>query len=198
MMFELDHLVVAAHTLAQGEAWCEATLGVRPTAGGQHLFMGTHNRVVDISSPRFARAYLEIIAIDPCVPPPSHARWFDLDDAVLQRELVNAPRLVHWVARVDDIEAARAAQLAAGIDCGTVTRAERGTLRWRITLRADGRRMNGGASPALIEWGEVHPTDAMARSPVRLESLSSAPQALAATLSTPRGPVVLTAPATRA
>ena len=52
----LDHLVVAADTLEQGVAWCEATLGVRPSAGGQHVFMGTHNRVLDISTPRYPRA----------------------------------------------------------------------------------------------------------------------------------------------
>lgn len=194
-VFELDHLVVAARTLDQGLDWCEATLGVRPSAGGQHVFMGTHNRVLDISSAQFARTYLEIIAIDPSLPPPPHARWFDLDDAALQRELIDTPRLVHWVARVADIDAACAAQRAAGIDCGVVTRAERGALRWRITLRADGRRMDGGASPALIRWDGPHPTDAMAASPVRLASFSSAPQPLAAALVTPRGRVELNAPA---
>jgi hypothetical protein len=31
---QLDHLVVAARTLDEGVAWCEATLGVTPGPGG--------------------------------------------------------------------------------------------------------------------------------------------------------------------
>ena len=172
----LDHLVIAAHTLDEGVDWCEATLGVRPTAGGQHVFMGTHNRVFNVSSARFPRSYVEVIAINPSLPAPPHARWFDLDDAVLRRRLHDdGPRLVHWVARCADIHAARAAMMAAGVDAGEVTDAERmtpgGLLRWRIALRADGRRPCGGVAPTLIEWGDRHPTDGLAASGVQLESL---------------------------
>jgi hypothetical protein len=112
----------------------------------------------------------------------------------MQRELAHAPRLVHWVARVDDIDAARAAMVADGIDCGEVVRAERGALRWRITARADGRRMLGGASPALIEWAGTHPTDALGPSGVRLDSMSAAGAPLSVVLATSRGLVTLTTP----
>ena len=184
----LDHLVVAARTLAEGVDWCEATLGVRPTAGGQHRFMGTHNRVVDVSSAAFPRSYLEIIAIDPSLPAPAYARWFDLDDPALQQPLARGPALVHRVDRVDDLDAERAALLADGIDCGAVMQAERGTLRWRITLRADGRR-----APTLIEWAGPHPTDAMSPSGVQLDSLSHADMPLSAVFTTSRGRVTLAA-----
>ena len=184
----LDHLVLAARTLAEGLDWCKATLGLRPEAGGQHLFMGTHNRVFSIASSRFPRAYLEIIAIDPSVPAPAHARWFDLDDPALQRSLARGPQLVHWVARCDDIAAARSAMLASGIDCGVVQNAERATprgmLRWQISLRGDGRRPLAGAAPALIAWGDGHPTDSMPASGVTLDTLCVGgwPDALAAML----------------
>ena len=220
MQVAVDHLVVAARTLAEGVAWCEATLGVRATAGGQHVFMGTHNRVIDVSSPRFPRSYLEIIAIDPDLPAPPRARWFDLDDAALQRQLQRAPQLVHWVARCDDIDAACAATRAAGIDAGDVMDAERmtptGLLRWRIALRADGRRPLAGAAPTWIQWGDRHPTDDLAASGVTLESvcvdtrgvtvlLPSAVQriglpagaALSAVLATPNGRVTLSSPASK-
>lgn len=196
-MFTLDHLVVAARTLDEGVDWCEAALGVRPTAGGQHVFMGTHNRVFDVSSPAFARSYLEIIAIDPSLPAPAHARWFDLDDTWMQQQLARGPQLVHWVARVDDIDTARAAMLATGVDCGEVMQAERGALRWRITVRADGRRMQAGAAPALIEWAGAHPTDALAPSGVQLEAMSGAGAPLAAVLATPNGRVTLNSPSPR-
>ncbi len=187
----LDHLVVAADTLEQGVAWCEATLGVRPSAGGQHVFMGTHNRVFDISTAHYPRAYLEIIAIDPSLPAPGRARWFDLDDAAMQQRLAAAPQLVHWVARVDDIAAARTAMLADGIDSGRVIDAERGALRWRITVRDDGQRPQGGAAPALIQWLGPHPTDALPASDVRLASASAAPDRFSVELETPRGRVAL-------
>jgi catechol 2,3-dioxygenase-like lactoylglutathione lyase family enzyme len=184
----LDHLVLAARTLAQGLDWCEATLGLRPDAGGRHALMGTHNRVFAIGSAAFPRAYFEIIAIDPDAPAPRHARWFDLDDATLRRALAQGPQLVHWVARCAAIGAARAALRAGGVDCGEVRQAERmtpqGLLRWQISVRADGRRPLGGAAPALIEWGDVHPTDALPDSGVTLQSMRVAgwPAALATLL----------------
>ena len=187
----LDHLVVAARSLDEGLAWCEASFGFRPDSGGQHGFMGTHNRVFSVASEAFPRAYAEIIAIDPGLPAPGRARWFDLDDAALQRALVHGPQLVHWVARCvrrEGIQATRAALLAGGVDCGEIEAAERATpramLRWQISLRADGRRALAGAAPALIEWHDAHPTDTLADSGVTLQAmrLSGWPDALAALL----------------
>ena len=188
MTLALDHLVLAARTLDEGAAWCETTLGLRPEAGGQHLFMGTHNRVFSIGTAAFPRSYFEIIAIDPSLPAPKRARWFGLDEPALQQALGNGPQLVAWVARCDSIEATRATLLAAGIDCGAVELAERATphglLRWQISLRADGRRLPGGAAPALIEWGDVHPTDSMPGSGIELKTmrLGGWPEALASML----------------
>ena len=61
---QLDHLVIAAASLADGVQWCERTLGVTPGPGGVHPLMGTHNRLLSLVSPGFPNAYLEIIAID--------------------------------------------------------------------------------------------------------------------------------------
>jgi hypothetical protein len=57
----LDHLVVAARTLEEGAAWVTGRLGVSMAPGGKHALMGTHNRLLSLG----ARAYLEVIAIDP-------------------------------------------------------------------------------------------------------------------------------------
>ena len=212
---EIDHLVVAAHSLAQGVAWCEATLGVSPGPGGQHAFMGTHNRLLAIGSAAFPRAYLEIIAIDPDAPAPARPRWFGLDDPVQQASLLHAPRLLHAVVRTPDISRLRAGLVALGLDPGEVLAAQRdtpqGRLAWRILVRADGGIACGGALPTLIEWQGHHPTEAMAPSPVALRSvelgglprqvtdllplpgvtgLPSGP-ALRVSLETPRGPVSL-------
>ena len=105
----LDHLVVAAATLAEGVAWCEATLGLTPGPGGAHALFGTHNRLMRLHSAEQPRAYLEIIAIDPAATATRLAplrRWFDLDDPALRERLQReGPQLVHWVASVPDIDA---------------------------------------------------------------------------------------------
>ena len=191
MTLALDHLVLAARTLEEGVAWCETTFGLRPAAGGQHVFMGTHNRVLGIGAGAFPRSYFEIIAIDPSLRTPQRVRWFGLDQPALQQALAHGPQLVAWVARCDRIAATHAALLAAGIDCGAIEAAERATprglLRWQISLRADGRRLLGGAAPALIEWGDVHPTDSFVSSGVELKAmrLGGWPEALAPMLPPP-------------
>ena len=173
---QIDHLVVAADTLAQGVAWCEQTLGATPGPGGKHGFMGTHNRLLAIGSPAFPRAYLEIIAIDPGATPPQRPRWFGLDSTALREAVRVQPRLLHAVARTLRIDEIRAALAELGQDIGPVLAAERatpgGVLRWRISVRDDGALLSGGALPTLIEWGDVHPADSMPASAVSLQSVT--------------------------
>lgn len=181
MSAQIDHLVIAARTLDEGVAWCEATLGVTPGPGGAHPLMGTHNRLISIATDAFPLAYLEIIAIDSNKQPTRAAglhRWFDLDDATLQAELAqHGPRLIHFVARVPDAAAALHA-LAAGptpIDRGPLVEASRdtaaGRLDWKISVRDDGQRLFYGALPTVIEWGPVHPADTMPASGITLTEL---------------------------
>jgi hypothetical protein len=49
----IDHLVIAADSPEQGADWCAATFGVQPSGGGKHPLMGTHHRVIAISSESF-------------------------------------------------------------------------------------------------------------------------------------------------
>ena len=83
---------------------------------------------------------------------------------------------MHWVARCNDIDRAIAALRAAGHDPGEAIAAERmtahGLLRWRITLRDDGRRPAGGAVPPLIEWGAAHPCDRLPASGVSVARIA--------------------------
>ena len=184
MQTQIDHLVVAATTLAQGVQWCEATFGITPGPGGEHAQYGTHNRLFKIATPAHPLAYLEIIAIDPGAVKTQARRWFDLDDAALQAALASAPRLVHFVANTSDIGAARGALQALGIDRGPVVQASRhsrrGLLQWQITVRDDGQRLFNGALPSLIQWGRpdaadparLHPRNSLARSGVTLRGLA--------------------------
>jgi hypothetical protein len=134
--------------------------------------MGTHNRLVNLSSDAFPNSYLEIIAIDPDAPPPGRTRWYDLDDAALQDALAEGPQLIHWVARSSNLQADLRALSAAGWDGGEAIPVERGDLRWQISVRPDGRRLCDGVLPTLIQWGPKHPCDDMPASGLGLQSLT--------------------------
>ena len=176
MAARVDHLVVAAASLEEGAAWCEATLGVVPHAGGEHPLMGTHNRLLRIATVDYPRAYFEIIAIQPGHEPQRGRRWFDLDDEAVRDTLRRSgPRLLHFVAAVPDVRAAAAAWQALAIDRGEIVEASRmtarGLLQWQITIRADGQRLHQGVLPTLIQWGATHPGPALPESGVTLHAL---------------------------
>ncbi|MEP6655782.1 MAG: VOC family protein [Betaproteobacteria bacterium] len=207
-----DHLVLAATTLADGIDYIASLTGAVPQPGGKHVTMGTHNALLRLGE----RLYLEVIAIDPAAPKLTRPRWFGLDGVALQAELLEQPRLVHWVARTDDIDAALD---ASGPQHGTVHALSRGDYRWRITVPDDGTLPGKGLVPALIQWASsTHPADRLPPSHVALvEMAGSHPEPapirrtlaslgladalhvsfdresrLAAMLRTPRGMVTLT------
>lgn len=177
MTARLDHLVIAAASLTEGVAWAERRLGVAVPAGGRHGRMGTHNallRLSDVDDP----VYLEVIAVDPEGEPPGRPRWFGLD------KFTGAPRLVHWVARSDDV-AADAGRCPEPL--GPVHPMSRGDLSWRITIPDDGHLPGDGLVPTLIQWpaGRPHPAISMADAGVRLLGLelqAPDPDALGAAL----------------
>lgn len=214
----LDHLVVACHTLDQGRAWCEATLGVVPVAGGRHALMGTHNLLLNLSTEVYPACYLELIAVDPDAPAPGRARWFGLDDPGLQDRLARqGPELVGYVARSGMVDMHRWGLINGRFQPGPILQASRTLpdgqeLSWQIVVADDGRPLAGGAVPTLIQWSGPHPTERLPASPVGAQSLTvrgmsdlvaqvlrlrpltranNAGPAVAATLSTPLGPVTL-------
>ncbi len=163
----LDHLIVAAATLEQGEDFIESRTGARAQRGGRHVAMGTHNSVLKLGP----RTYLEVIAIDPDAATPSRARWFELDRPDMQAQLRASPRLIHWAVRTGDIEGARR---ACPVDPGPAHAMSRGDFNWRITIPDDGHLPGGGVLPTLIAWPDArHPTDAMPDSRVRLATLAA-------------------------
>lgn len=171
-----DHLVLAARELDAAAAWLEEHLGVALAAGGKHVRMGTHNRLLGMG----ADLYLELIAIDPQAPPIDRPRWFGLDSLDLPEQ---RPRLIHWVARSDDL----ARDLAAcRHDAGDILAMERGDYRWRITVPADGHLPGDGLLPTLIQWDvPCHPSQRLPDSGCRLmklEGFHPAPAALKADL----------------
>ena len=143
----LDHITVTACSLEAGAAFVAETLGVSPQVGGEHPRMGTHNCLLRLGDSQF----LEVIAPNPAVPPPSRPRWFGLDRLDAQAQ----PSLSTWVVRTSSIHGTAA---AASEPLGPIEPMSRGALNWFITIPADGSVPLDGVAPALIEWQtDVHP-----------------------------------------
>lgn len=161
----LDHLVIAARTLDEGSDYVAQTLGVGMEPGGKHGAMGTHNRLLRLSS----RAYLEVIAIDPDAQRPQVPRWFALDGPAMQDRLARGPLLVTWLVRVDDAAAAARAVPVLG----NVRAMQRGEYDWQLTVRFDGALPYDGVLPSLISWRSGgHPAAVLPDRNLRLERLS--------------------------
>ncbi|HVG05093.1 MAG TPA: VOC family protein [Burkholderiaceae bacterium] len=215
---ELDHIVIACSSLDNGVEWVEQRLGARPTPGGQHLAMGTHNALLRLG----ARAYLEVIAIDPEGIAPSRPRWFALDEPEMQALLARGPRLITWAVRCESLANA----CARVPELGDIMPMNRGDFHWKIAVPETGSLAWGGVLPTAIQWlggddGTVrHPCDALEDHGcelVRLQlshpaavlgtsgimgmfrelrimgpvDLSPGPKMLAATIRTPQGEVSL-------
>lgn len=144
----MDHMVITAPSLEVGVEYVRQTLGVSPQVGGEHPLMGTHNSLLKLGE----KFYLEVIAINPKAPKLNRPRWFQLDEPDSSQPI----RLATWIARTDDIYAARA---ASPIPLGEVKSMSRGQLNWLITIPADGSLPLHGIAPSLIQWTTgVHPT----------------------------------------
>ena len=165
-MTELDHIAVVAPDLAAGVAWVREALGVDMPAGGKHPEMGTHNRLVGLGPD----VYLEVIAVDPEAPPPSHRRWFGLDDRdAVERHWREGRRLRSYAARCTDIAAIIGAEAET---FGVPMRVSRGDRQWLFAVRPDGALPLGGVAPCLIYWGALGtPAPAMPDLGLRLQAL---------------------------
>lgn len=145
-----DHLVITAPTLAAGVDYVSKELGATLQQGGEHASMGTHNFLLKLGDASF----LEVIAVNPDVPPPRQARWFELDEP----ESNETPRLATWVVRTDDV---KAALVASPVVSGYVMPMSRGALNWMITVPRNGSLPLQGVAPTMIQWQVAHPAVGM-------------------------------------
>lgn len=157
----LDHIVIVASALKEGVDFCERTLGVKLSKGGEHVRVGTHNYLLNLDG----GVYLEVIAINPDAGPTDCPRWFGMDWPDQRQRAAKGPYLATFVARTNDVS--RATEALPQL--GPVRDMQRGTLEWQITIRDDGGLVEGGCVPTVIQWPDgVHPTMKMPQSGCRL------------------------------
>lgn len=145
-----DHLIVGAPDVETGARHLERRLGVRPEHSGSHPGQGTHNAIAALAG----GTYVESLAPDPAQPPGEY-------DEVLRG--CDPPRLLAWVVRCADLDAATAAVagvtgVPAAVDAGSRTTAAGRLFRWRFGV-PDPRWPDTSVLPGLVQWESAHPSD---------------------------------------
>ena len=140
-MEALDHVVLAAETLEEGENYVQGRLGVDLEAGGEHSLFGTHNRLLGLGD-----CYFEVIARNPSAAPAKRSLWFDLE------RFSGPPRVITWVCQTSDMVRALSELPYNPGPVKTVTRED---LIWDLTIAEDGRLAMDGTAPSIIDWKSI-------------------------------------------
>ena len=166
MNSRIDHIVVAASNLISGTNIIETKLSTKFSPGGEHQIMGTHNNLLKLQSD----IYLEVIANNQNADKPSRQRWFSLDESSIRDKIKHSPRALCWVLEVDDIENT---VKKCGYNPGEILQLSRDDLTWKVTIPFDGKLLDNGVLPVLIEWpSDQHPSKKLNNSNVSLNKLS--------------------------
>jgi hypothetical protein len=150
---QLDHLVYAVPSLAEGVRDLAERLGARPLPGGSHPAWRTRNAVLPLGP----ASYLEIIGPDPDAPAAPAPAIFGIAS-------LTAPRLATWAAKSADLARLTERARSHGVDLGAPGPGRRvqpdGTVvAWELTDPFAPRA--GGVLPFFIHWrGEAHPASA--------------------------------------
>ena len=150
----IDHLVISSYFIQDGLNYVYEKLGILPESGGQHVNMGTHNRLLQLGE----SIYLEVIAINPDSPNPGRHRWFSMNK--LQPD--TKPKLITWVVKTNNIHSAVS---KSKLQHGKIESMQRENYNWLITIPNDGEMPLQGIAPTIIQWnGMQHPTQNLSKS----------------------------------
>jgi len=162
----IDHIVIGADNLISGTRILEKKINTKLLPGGEHKVMGTHNKLLKLQT----GIYLEVIANNPNVESPSHPRWFSLDELNIKEKIKQSPRSLCWILAVDNIDHA---VKNCGYNPGKILELSRGDLEWKVTVPTDGKLIENGVLPFLIEWPKnIHPSKNLTNSSVSLNKIS--------------------------
>jgi len=165
MKAKIDHLVIGVDNLISGTSILEKKLNTKFLPGGEHKVMGTHNNLLKLQS----EIYLEVIANNPNADKPARPRWFSLDEDNIIEKIKVTPRALCWVLEVKNIEDT---VKNCGYNPGEILQLSRNGMNWKVTVPPDGRLIDNGILPILIEWNkDQHPSTKLSNSKVSLKKL---------------------------
>ena len=166
MNSRIDHIVIGTANLISGTKILESKISTKFSPGGEHKTMGTHNKLLKLQS----NIYLEVISNNPSVSKPSRQRWFSLDESSIKEKIKESPRLLCWVLEVDNIEDT---VKKCGYNPGEILQLSRGELTWKVTVPSNGKLVENGVLPVLIEWpSNQHPSKKLNNSKVSINKIS--------------------------
>tara|TARA_Y100000590_G_scaffold383684_1_gene454558 strand:- start:319 stop:954 length:636 start_codon:yes stop_codon:yes gene_type:complete len=166
MNSRIDHIVIGTDNLDSGTKILETKLNTKFSLGGEHKVMGTHNKLLKLQS----NIYLEVIANNSNVSKPSRQRWFSLDESSIKEKIEKSPRLLCWVLEVDNIEDTVE---KCGYNPGEIIQLSRDELTWKVTVPPNGKLVESGILPVLIEWpSNQHPSKKLNNSKVSISKIS--------------------------
>ena len=146
---QLDHLVVAVRSLAEGMAEFERLTGITPGVGGKHPGRGTENALVSLGG----GSYLEIIA------PQAGVTLQPRDEDMRKLDRL---RIINWAVGVSNVDEAVAALKGAGVAATPTQPGSRVTpggerLEWTTFGLAD---QSLSIAPFFIRWSPAtkHPS----------------------------------------
>ena len=165
MKAKIDHLVIGADNLISGTSILEKKLNTKLLPGGEHKIMGTHNNLLKLQ----LGIYLEVISNNPNADKPNRPRWFSLDENNIIQKIKDTPRVLTWVLAVENIEDT---VKNCGYYPGEILRLSRDAMNWKVTVPTDGKLIENGILPILIEWDmNQHPSNHLSDSTVLLNKL---------------------------
>lgn len=137
-MLPVDHILWAVPDRDEGIAYFEQLTGVRAAIGGSHPGRGTRNALVSLGP----SLYLELIAPDPEQPPANN-----FGDEIRS---LTAPRLLTFVVACRDLETLGGKAAEAKIPFKGPELWSRGSLNWRLAF-TEGTPF-GSLLPIYIDW----------------------------------------------
>jgi len=153
----VDHLVCGyLGDLESAMDEFEEATGVRPTRGGSHPNLGTHNAIVSLGN----GAYFEILCRDPDQPEPPKL-WMGMGSLGTRCHDAQPSALLTWaVDRAAQVDETVSTARANGYDPGdpedfSRKKPDGSTLRWRLSYRhytVEEMGAGGGVVPFLIDW----------------------------------------------
>ena len=162
----IDHIVIGTSNLILGTSAMESKLSHKFSPGGEHKIMGTHNKLLKLQS----NIYLEVIANNPNADKLTRPRWFSLDENNIIEKIKDTPRALCWVLEVENIEDT---VKNCGYNPGEILHLSRDSMNWKVTVQPDGKLIDNGILPILIEWNkDQHPSKKLSNSSVSLNRIS--------------------------